>query len=508
METSQFKTIINRDYTFKGQSFILGAPKLGDEVISGSYIRVPLKTLNRHGLIAGATGTGKTKTLQVIAEALSDVSVPVVMLDIKGDLSGLAAEGVENKIIKERYEKMQLDYAPSAFPVELMTISQEKGVRLRATVTEFGPVLFSKILELNDTQEDLVSMIFKYCDDRQLPLVDLKDFLKVLQYITNEGKEELVKEYGTVSTTSTGIIMRKIIGLQQQGGDAFFGEPSFDVQDLMRIDDRGRGYINIIRVTDMQDRPKMFSTFLLQLLAEVYATFPEAGDLDQPKLVMFIDEAHLIFQEASKVLLQQIETIIKLIRSKGVGIFFCTQNPTDVPAAVLGQLGCKIQHALRAFTAKDRKDIKSMAENFPDSAFYKTDELLTQMGMGEAMVTLLNEKGIPTALAYTMLASPRSRMDILSKTEIDMLVSKSRLVSKYFQSYDAQSAFEILSEKIQAQAVQKTKAASPARPVGRPKQEKSTLEQVLSSPVAKQLARTASNTLVRSLLGVLGLAKR
>ena len=511
--TEQFRQLIDKDYTFKGESFILGAPILDKEVVSGSYIRVPLKTLNRHGLIAGATGTGKTKTLQVIAESLSDASVSVVMLDIKGDLSGLAAEGEENKAIKERYPKMNLEYKPSAFPVELMTISNEKGVRLRATVTEFGPILLSKILELNDTQSSFVSLIFKFCDDQKLPLVDLKDFTKVLQYISDQGKADIEKEYGKISTASTGTILRKVIELQQQGAELFFGEPSFEIDDLMRIDSQGRGLISIVRVTDIQDRPKLFSTFLLQMLAEIYATCPEVGDLDKPKLVMFIDEAHLIFQEASSALLKQIETVIKLIRSKGVGIFFCTQTPTDVSASVLGQLGFKVQHALRAFTEKDRKAIKSMSENFPVSPYYKTDELLTQMGMGEALVTLLNEKGMPTALSYTLLTSPASRMDILSEEEIDNLVNKSKLVAKYNKEIDAESAFEILSrkmdvaqqqadqEKAQKEAEKKQKTTAP-----KGRREKSTLEAILSSPTAKQIGRTASTSLVRGLLGALGLS--
>ncbi|RYF92729.1 MAG: DUF853 family protein, partial [Chitinophagaceae bacterium] len=321
-------------------------------------------------------------------------------------------------------------------------------VRLRATVSEFGPVLLSKILGLNDTQGGIVAMIFKYCDDSKLPLLDLKDFTKVLQYVSNEGKAELEKTYGKISTTSTGTILRKVIELQQQGADVFFGERSFEVDDLMRISDDGRGMISIVRVTDLQDRPKLFSTFMLQLLAELYASSPEEGDLDKPKLILFIDEAHLIFQEASEALLQQIETIIKLIRSKGIGIYFCTQNPMDVPASVLAQLGLKVQHALRAFTAADRKVIRQTAENYPETDFYKTEDLITQLGIGEALVTILNEKGIPTPLVHCMLGSPRSRMDILSEIEIDAIVSKSKIASKYNQVIDSQSAYEILTEKL------------------------------------------------------------
>lgn len=499
-----FLESIQNGYTFKGEHFKLGCAMLDGEVISGADIVLPLKTLNRHGLIAGATGTGKTKTLQVIAEGLSDASVPVLLMDIKGDLSGIAAAGVSNAKIDERYQKIGGTWTPSAYPVELFSLSKEKGARLRATVSEFGPILLSKILELNDTQEGLVSMIFKYCDDNKLPLLDLKDFKKVLQFVSDEGKTEIEKEYGKISTTSAGTILRKVIGLEQQGADLFFGETSFQVEDLLRISDDGRGMISIVRVADLQDRPKLFSTFMLSLLAELYATLPEEGDLDKPKLVLFIDEAHLIFQEASSALLQQIETIIKLIRSKGVGIFFCTQNPMDVPPAVLGQLGLKVQHALRAFTANDRKTIKQTAENYPLSDFYKTDDLLTQIGIGEALITCLNEKGVPTPLAATMLVSPRSRMDILSAEEMDNIVNSSKMVKKYNQEIDNESAYEILNAKLN-EAAEKT-AAAPAPKAG--KQEKSMLEEVLSSPVAKQVGRTAANMITRSLLGALGLGGR
>jgi DNA helicase HerA-like ATPase len=500
----QFIEQIKAGYTFKGECIQLGAAMLNGEVIPDCAINLPLKTLNRHGLIAGATGTGKTKTLQTIAEGLSDASVPVLLMDIKGDLSGIAAKGGVNEKITERYQKIGLEYNPQSYPVELLSLSKQKGVKLKATVSEFGPILLSKILDLNETQAGFVAMIFKFCDDAQLPLLDLKDFIKVLQYISNEGKTEMEKDYGKISTTSTGTILRKIIELQQQGADSFFGEKSFEVDDLMRISDDGRGVISILRVTDIQDKPKLFSTFMLSLLAELYATLPEEGDMDKPKLVLFIDEAHLIFQEASEALLQQIETIIKLIRSKGVGIFFCTQNPADVPASVLGQLGLKVQHALRAFTANDRKTIKQTAENYPLSDFYKTDELITQLGMGEALITCLNEKGIPTPLAATMLCAPKSRMDILTDDEIDTLVSKSRIAAKYNQNIDSESAYEILNAKLE-QAAKMEEQAEEQREVKVNRNEKSTLEQILSSPVTKQVGRTAAQIITRSLLGALGL---
>ncbi|MEI9945639.1 MAG: helicase HerA-like domain-containing protein [Chitinophagaceae bacterium] len=507
-DKTTFLQSIKDGYSFKGESITLGVGMIDGEAIPGSTVKLALKTLNRHGLIAGATGTGKTKTLQVISEALSDASIPVVLMDIKGDLSGIAASGAVNDKVTERCQKIGIEYKPTGFPVDLLTLSNEKGARLRATVSEFGPVLLSKILGLNDTQGGFVSMIFKYCDDNKLPLLDLKDFIKVLQYVSDEGKAELEKSYGKISTTSTGTILRKVIELQQQGADVFFGEKSFEIDDLMRISDDGRGMISIVRVTDLQDRPKLFSTFMLQLLAELYATCPEEGDADKPKLVMFIDEAHLIFQEASDVLLQQIETVIKLIRSKGIGIFFCTQNPMDVPAPVLAQLGMKVQHALRAFTAADRKAIKQTAENYPLSDFYKTEDELTKLGIGEAFITTLNEKGVPTPLVHTLLCPPRSRMDILTPVEIDTIISKSKLAEKYNKVVDSESAYEILTEKLK-EAEEKSQQQQEEK-----KQEKETKtttkkeKGILDDPIVKSMTRTAGNTIVRSLLGALGLGGR
>lgn len=501
MTQEAFIRSMQEGYAFKGESISLGLAMLDGKVVEGCAIRLPLKTMNRHGLIAGATGTGKTKTLQVIAEGLSDESVPVMLMDIKGDLSGIAAEGIENDKIKERYQLLNLGYKPSAYPIELLSLSKEPGARLRATVTEFGPVLLSKVLDLNDTQSGFIAMLFKYCDDHGFPILDLKDLVKVLQYATDEGKADIEQDYGKISTSSVGTILRKVIELQQQGADDFFGEVSFDVNDLMRKAPDGRGVINILRVTDMQDRPKLFSTFMLQLLAELYATLPEEGDMDKPKLVMFIDEAHLIFKEASKTLLEQLETIVKLIRSKGVGIFFCTQNPQDVPAPVLSQLGMKVQHALRAFTANDRKDIKQTAENYPTSSFYKTEDLLTRLGIGEALVTMLNEKGIPTPLAHTFLVSPRSRMDILTPDEISRLTASSQLTAKYNKVTNRESAYEILAQKLNATddtATSKPKD-SKTLPDRKPaKQEKSWLEKAVNSSAGKQVQRS----IVRTIFGI------
>ena len=445
---TEFREYINAGNTFKKDSIVIGGAMLDGEPVNDAKVKIPLKTLNRHGLIAGATGTGKTKTLQVMAEQLSLNGVPSVLMDIKGDLSGLAQPGESNDHIVWRHGAIGEDYNPEGLPVELFSISNEPGTRMRATISEFGPVLLSKILGLNDTQGGIITIMFKYCDDNKLPLLDLKDLRKTLQYLNSEGKKEIEKEYGRISSVSISTIMRKVIELEQQGATKFFGEKSFEVNDFLLKDKNGNGKISIIRLTDIQNKPKLFSTFMLSLLAEVYQTFPEAGDSDKPKMCLFIDEAHLVFEEASDELLDQIEIIIKLIRSKGVGIFFCTQSPTDIPNDVLGQLGLKIQHALRAFTAKDRKAIKRTAENYPLTDYYQTDEIITQLGIGEALVTALDEKGIPTPLAATLLRAPITRMGILSESEIKEVVDNSALGSKYNERIDRDSAYEILDKKI------------------------------------------------------------
>ncbi len=476
---------------------------LDGEALPGVQVKIPLRTMNRHGLIAGATGTGKTKTLQVIAEQLAAHGVPTLLMDIKGDLSGIAMPGEEKPKILERAAQIGISWQPARNTVEFLSLSEEKGARLRATVSEFGPVLFSRILGLNDTQGGVVAVIFKYCDDRSLPLLDLKDFKKVLQYLGNEGKAEIEAEYGQFSSATAATILRKVIELEQQGADRFFGELSFDVQDLCRTDDRGRGVMHIVRLTDIQDRPKLFSTFMLQMLAEIYASFPEEGDLDQPKLCIFIDEAHLVFQEATPALMQQMEAIIKLIRSKGVGIFFITQNPVDIPQSILAQLGLKVQHALRAFTAKDRKAIKLAAENYPITQWYKTEDVLTHLGIGEALVSALNEKGVPTPLVHVLVRPPETRMDVLTPAEIDQIIAQSKLARKYNQEIDRESAYEILMEKIQ-EVQDRTPPAKTTSSKRDERPEKGVLEQVLDSPAARQMGNTIVRELTRGLLGVLG----
>ncbi|AMQ57158.1 helicase HerA-like domain-containing protein [Algoriphagus sanaruensis] len=500
---TQFRNHLAEGQVFKKDYIVLGTGILDGEPVSNAQIKIPLKTLNRHGLIAGATGTGKTKTLQVIAEQLSLKGIPSVLMDLKGDLSGLAQAGSVSDFILKRSETIGVSYDPQGLPVELMSISNEKGVRLKATVSEFGPVLISQILELNDTQRGVVALVFRYCDLNHLPLLDLKDFKRVLQFVVNEGKSDIEKEFGQVSAASVNTIMRKVIELEQQGADRFFGELSFDVQDFVRTKE-GKGVVSIIRLTDIQSKPKVFSTFMLSLLSEIYETFPEQGDSDQPKLCLFIDEAHLVFSSASKDLLEKIEAIIKLIRSKGVGVYFCTQTPTDVPDNVLGQLGLKVQHALRAFTAKDRKAITKTAENYPDSPFYDTAEVLTSMGIGEALVTALNEKGIPTPLARTLVRAPITRMDILSSTEIDQLVASSDLVRKYNHDLDRDSAFEILERKMnQVESVQQKEIPKEVtrKSSSRTPKDESLLKELSKNTMVRQLGRTLFRELARGILG-------
>ena len=510
-QKEEFFEYINEGYKTKGDFLELGAAMLGEETITNAIVKVPLKTLNRHGLIAGATGTGKTKTLQVLAENLSEKGIPVLLMDIKGDLSGLAKASPGHTKINERHEKIGFPFEAKSFPIEILSISEQDGTRMRATVSEFGPVLLSRILDLTETQAGIIAIIFKYCDDNKLPLLDIKDFKKVLQFVTQEGKEEIQNEYGRISTSSTGAILRKIIEIEQQGGDLFFGEKSFEVEDLTRIDENGRGFISVLRLTDIQDKPKLFSTFMLQLLAEVYETFPEQGDSGKPELIIFIDEAHLVFEEASKALLNQIESIVKLIRSKGIGLYFVTQNPKDVPEDILAQLGLKVQHALRAFTAKDRKAIKLAAENYPSSEYYDTKEVLTQLGIGEAFVSVLNEKGIPTPLARTMLRAPMSRMDILTDKELNSVIDNSRLIHKYNQDIDRESAYELLNKKIDAINLAEDKAIKYAEDekererIAKEKEKESrsrvtTRRSTRQDPLVKVLT---SATFIRAVFGIL-----
>lgn len=508
MNKPKFIEELRLKYTPKGEHILLGRGILNSEVIPEVEVNIPLKTINRHGLISGATGTGKTKTVQAFVEQLSYAGIPSLVLDIKGDFSGIATEGKKNNIIEERYAKIGSTWQEQAFPVELMSISGGKGLKLRATVTEFGPILLSKILELNETQSSIMAIVFKYCDDKGLPLVDLEDLKQVLQYITTspEGKEDIKSNYGSIASTSLGAILRAIVALEQQGGTDFFGEPSFDVYDLLQTRD-DKGVVNILRVSDIQNRPQLFSTFMLSLFAEIYMQFPEEGDSGKPKLVLFIDEAHLIFKEASKTLQNQIETMVKLIRSKGVGIYFITQIPGDIPENILSQLGLKIQHALRGFTAKDRKEITKAVENYPSTKYYDARELIQNLGIGEALITALDEKGIPTPLVHTFIISPASRMDILTDEEIERLTTSSAMVAKYENSIDKASAYEILNRRM-AQGSDTSSVTYPKKA----KAKNSEAPNILDTFMGSRMGRTFTTTLAREgakfVLGMLGLGGR
>lgn len=511
----QFLSTVQEGYhNFEGSSVTLGTGIYDGRPLENAEIRIPLRTLNRHGLISGATGTGKTVTLQVLAEQFSKNGIPTVLMDLKGDLSGLAASGSSNKHIVKRFSYLNEEWSPKGFSLELLSLAEGEGTKLKATVTEFGPVLMAKILDLNDTQRGILAVLFKYCDDQEIPLIDLQDLKKLLQYATEDGKEEFESEYGRIHSSSVSTILRKILELEQQGANRFFAERSFDVNDLVRHDSEGNGMISVIRLSDIKDKPKLFSTFMLSLLAEIYSTFPEVGDRDKPKICIFIDEAHLIFEEASKELMDQIESIVKLIRSKGVGIFFCTQTPSDIPNEVLGQLGLKVQHALRAFTAKDRQDIKRISQNFPISDFYQIDKVLTSLGIGEAFITAINEQGIPTPLVATLLRSPQSRMGILGREEIQSLLESSLISHKYNQELNRESAHEILNKKIKQAKEQESSVPEELNLKTGTKKRRtdgveanSLLEELSKNTMVRQVGRTVGRELVRGLFGVLGLKR-
>lgn len=502
MSKEKFITAINTSYGIAGASIYLGAGVYEKEIVGDSKVSLPLRMMNRHGLVTGATGSGKTRTLQLIAEQLSSAGVSVFMPDMKGDLSGIAAEGVVNEKILERASALSITYKPSPFPIELYSLSGKLGAQMRATVTEFGPVLLGKILELNDVQSSVLMILFKYADDKELPIVDLNDLKKVLNYLSEgTGASEIKESYGKISPATAGTILRKIVALEQQGINQIFGEKSFDINDLLEKVD-GRGVISILNVSDVQQQPALFSTFMLSLLAEIYQALPEAGDLDKPKLVFFLDEAHLLFKDAPKAFMDQIEQVMRLIRSKGVGVFFCTQVTQDVPASVLSQLGNRIHHVIRAFTPNDVKALKETIKTFPSSVFYDMEQQFTQLGIGQAFITVLNEKGIPTETVVTHLVPPSSRMSPLTPEEYQQQLGQSEVFRKYQEAIDPRSAFEILNERVQA-IRQQQEAIAPAatpRPAGRPaKPEKSTFEEVMTSPVAKQVGRE----LVRGVFGML-----
>jgi uncharacterized protein len=503
MSKDKFISAITASYTFPSSSIFLGAGVLEGEIIAEAKVNLSLKMMNRHGLVSGATGSGKTRTLQLMAEQLSAAGVSVFMPDMKGDVSGMAKEGIANDKINDRIKAINLSgYKPMGFPVELYSLSGKIGAQMRATITEFGPVLLSKILELNDTQSGVLMIIFKYADDKKLPMVDLNDLKKVLNYLSDgEGAAEIKEAYGKISSATASTILRKIVAMEQQGVAQLFGEKSFDIEDLMEKVD-GKGVISLLNVSDVQGQPAIFSTFMLSLLAELYQKLPEAGDLDKPKLIFFLDEAHLLFSDAPKAFMDQIEQVIRLIRSKGVGIFFCSQLVQDIPPTILSQLGNRVSHVIRAFTPNDVKALKDTVKTFPKSEFYDMEKQFTQLGIGQAFVTVLNEKGIPTETVTVHLAPPASFMGPLSESEYKNQLDGSDMYKKYKETIDPQSAFEILNDRLQAhqeEQVEEKEKAEEAKPQKVGRQEKSTFEKVITSPVTQQIGKS----LVRGVFGML-----
>lgn len=488
-------------YEASPTTICLGGILYNDKLVDNVQLNIPLKSLNRHGLIAGATGTGKTKTIQMLSEQLASHGVPTLLMDIKGDLSGLAMPAAIDDSILNRQKLLGLDYKPMSYSVELLAMGQQAGVKVRTTLSQFGPLLFAKMLDLNETQTSIISILFQYAKDNNLLLLDLSDIKQLLNYAQTEGKQSIETKYGGLATTSLKSILRYIIELEAQGGADLFGEPSFDVHDLLQTDLQGNGVISILRLMNLQDKPKVFSTFMLGLLASVYSTFPEIGDADKPKLIIFIDEAHLIFNHASKGLLDQLENTVKLIRSKGVGLLFCTQSPEDIPEGILSQLGLKIQHALRAFTAKDRKAIKLVAENFPITSFYDTASLLTSLGIGKALLTALDVHGQPTPLVAAMIRAPQSRMGPLTESELNQLVSQSQLVKKYQERLDRPSAMEALKKRPINQPNSQNKGTKPSL------QDPSMIEALSKNTLFRQIVRSVIREIASAIMVALGLKK-
>jgi len=481
-------------------ALVLGAPVLNRECQPEPRVSLPLAMMNRHGLIAGATGTGKTKTLQLLAEQLSNAGVPVFLADVKGDLSGLGVAGDASDKVRQRAQDTGFIWKGAAFPVEFLSLTGARGAQVRAAVSSFGPLLFAKVLGVNETQSSVLSMVFKYADDRSLELVDFADLRAVLQHLSGDGAADL-KDYGGMSKATVGVLLREMVELEQQGALAFFGEPDLDMADLMQVERDGRGLVTVLELTDMQDKPALFSTFMMWMLARLYGELPEVGDLEKPKLVFFFDEAHLLFDGASKAFLDQVQQVIRLIRSKGVGVFFITQSPKDIPADVLGQLGHKVQHALRAFTPDDATALRAAARTFPKTAFYDLEETLQALGIGEALVTVLGPSGVPTPPFATRLIPPASRMGPLTEAELRQRLASSPLVRKYREAVNPESAEEKLARA--AREAGDAMAEAGDQPAARrAKQEPpSLIEQVLKSPVTRTVAGQITRGLMGALLG-------
>jgi DNA helicase HerA-like ATPase len=446
-----FRDAMSAGYTFEEPSLIVGSAMHDGELFNDVRVCIPLSILNRHGLVAGATGTGKTKTLQLLAGQLSEAGVPVFAADVKGDLSGIALPGdAANPKVQERAASLGWEFEAAGHPVEFLSLSGRQGAQVRATVHSFGPLLLGKVLDLNETQTSVLALVFKYCDDNDLPLLDLKDLATTLKFLSSDEGKAILEDYGGMSTATVGVLLRSIIVLEQEGADVFFGEPEFEVEDLIRTTPDGQGVISVLELSDVMDQPRLFSTFMLWMLAQLYETLPEAGDLPKPKLCFFFDEAHLLFDDASEALMDQIERTARLIRSKGIGVYFVTQAPTDVPGSVLAQLGNRVQHALRAFTPDDADALRKTARTFPMTDFYDVEKTITSLGTGEALVTVLSPRGVPTPLAATRLLPPDSLMAPMPPEAFAAAISGSTFAIKYGATVDRDSAHERITARVAA----------------------------------------------------------
>jgi uncharacterized protein len=492
MDTA-FRDEMASGYALTEPGLVIGSPMVGDELLNEARIQVAVSMMNRHGLIAGATGTGKTKTLQLLAGELSRAGVPVFVADIKGDVTGIAAPGdATNPKVIERTASLGWTYEPGGHPVEFLSLSGQLGAQVRATVHSFGPLLLGKVLDLNETQTSILSLIFKYCDDNSLPLLDLKDLATTVKFLASDEGKPILADYGGMSSASVGVLLRSLVVLEQQGADVFFGEPEFDVNDLLRTTPDGAGVVSVLELRDVMDKPSLFSTFMLWMLAQLYESLPEAGDLPKPKLCFFFDEAHLLFDGASDALLQQIERTARLIRSKGVGVYFVTQAPTDVPSSVLAQLGNRIQHALRAFTPDDADALRKTARTFPTTTHYDVEKTITSLGIGEALVTVLSPKGVPTPLAATRLLPPDSLMAALPDADLQTRIAASPFRAKYGQTIDRQSAYEIITGRIEAaRAAAVTQAAGQAQEAVAPPTTATGLNTMTPAQQQREIARQA-----------------
>lgn len=470
-------------------------------------VELPLRYANRHGLIAGATGTGKTVTLQVLAEGLSAAGTPVFLADVKGDLSGLCAAGEASGRFADRARAVGLETLPvRPFPCVFWDLFGEQGHPVRATVSEIGPLLLARLFDLNEAQEGMLHIAFALADDEGMLLLDLKDLRAILAFVADNAKA-LSKTYGNITAASVGAVQRRLMVIEREGGDALMGEPSLDIQDLLRRDANGAGYIHILASDKLINRPRLYATFLLWLLSELFESLPEVGDLEQPKLVLFFDEAHLLFDDAPKALIEKVEQAVRLIRSKGVGIFFVTQNPTDLPDAVLAQLGNRVQHALRAFTARDQKAVRAAAQTFRANPAFNTEDAITELGVGEALVSTLEAGGTPSVVARTLLRPPSSRVGPATAEQRAAAITASPFAGRYDLTIDRHSAYEQLAARAEA-ATRMTGSPAPPQSAPRPARTRDTPIEAMAKSALRSAGNQIGRELVRGLLGSLFRARR